>query len=169
MLYNAYFKKYQKYRTTLKSFNIYSPMTAVAWSQYKLYSIVTLSMCLSFMLSTNFIKLYNMYYKHPDGSLLVTHLVLLLYFIMSLIKNDFANRCFIVYSETLTTMKTGWKSSTSTSADFHSSGKLQMTCGRILHLRQNRVSLLTIKIFTVRKTRRTRWPTSSRSWKLDTD
>jgi len=100
VVYNAYFNKYQKYRTTLESFNIYSPMTAAAWSQYKLYSIVTVSLCLTFMLPTNFVKLYNMYYKHPDGSLLVTHFFFfyLQNFSMYLIENDFANRCFMVYA-----------------------------------------------------------------------
>ncbi|CAI6377420.1 unnamed protein product [Macrosiphum euphorbiae] len=48
VLYNAYFNKYQKYRTTLESFSIYSfysPMTAAVWSRYKLYSVVTVSLC----------------------------------------------------------------------------------------------------------------------------
>ncbi|CAI6369203.1 unnamed protein product [Macrosiphum euphorbiae] len=100
VLYNAYFNKYQKYRTTLESFSIYSPMTAAVWSRYKLYSVVTVSLCLTFMLPTNFVKLYNMYYKHPDGSLLVTHFFFfyLQNFSMYLIENDFANRCFVVYA-----------------------------------------------------------------------
>jgi len=41
-----------------------------------------------------------MYYKHPDGSLLVTHFSFfyLQNFSMYLIENDFTNRCFIVYA-----------------------------------------------------------------------
>ncbi|XP_022172157.1 uncharacterized protein LOC111034994 isoform X1 [Myzus persicae] len=99
VLYNVYFNKYQKYKTTLESSNIYSPMTAAAWSQYKLYSLVTASLCLIFMLPTNFVKLYSMYYKHLDGSLLVVHFFFfyLQNFSMYLIENDFANRCFVVY------------------------------------------------------------------------
>ncbi|CAI6358136.1 unnamed protein product [Macrosiphum euphorbiae] len=100
VLYNAYFNKYQKYRTTLESFSIYSPMTAAVSSRYKLYSVVTVSLCLTFMLPTNFVKLYNMYYKQTDGSLLVTHFFFfyLQNFSMYLIENDFANRCFVVYA-----------------------------------------------------------------------
>jgi hypothetical protein len=100
VLYNAHFNKYQKYRTTMESFDIYSPLTAVVWSQYKLYSVVTISLCLTFMLPTNLIKLYNLYYKHPGGSLLATHFFFfyLQNFSMYLIENDFTNRCFLVYA-----------------------------------------------------------------------
>jgi len=99
VLYNIYFNKYRKYRTTLDSFNIYSPaMTAAAWSQYKLYSLVTISLCMTLMLPTNFVKLFNMYYEHPDGSKLVMHFFFfyLQNFSMYLIENDFTNQCFVI-------------------------------------------------------------------------
>lgn len=100
VLYNAHFNKYQKYRTTLESFDIYSPTSAAVWSQYKLYSLVTISLCLTFMLPTNFIKLHNLYYKHPGGSLLSIYFFFfyLQNFSMYLIENDFANRCFLIYA-----------------------------------------------------------------------
>jgi len=99
VLYNARFNKYEKYKTTLESFDIYSPMNAAAWSQYKLYSLVTTSLCLSFMLPTNLVKLYHLYYKHPDGFLLAAHFFFfyLQNFSMYLIENNFANQCFVVY------------------------------------------------------------------------
>lgn len=100
VLYNAHFNKYQKYRTTLESFDIYSPTSAAVWSQYKLCSLVTISLCLTLMLPTNFIKLYNLYNKHPGGSLLSIYFFFfyLQNFSMYLIENDFANRCFLIYA-----------------------------------------------------------------------
>jgi len=100
VLYNANFNKYQKYRTTLESLDIYSPTSAAVWSQYKLYSLVTVSLCLTFMLPTDFIKLYNLYHKHPGGSLLSIYFFFfyLQNFSMYLIENDFANRCFLIYA-----------------------------------------------------------------------
>lgn len=99
ILYKIQFNKNQKYKTTLESFDIYSPMTVTALNQCKLFSLTILSLCIAIILPVNTIKLYNLYNNHPDRFLVTTYF--LFFYIqnlsMCLIENHFINQCFMVY------------------------------------------------------------------------
>jgi len=99
ILYKIQFDKTRKYKTTLESFDIYSPMTAIALNRCKLFSLTVFSLCLMTILPTNFIKLYNLYNNHPDGFFISTYFLFfyLQNLSMCLIENHFTNQCFMVY------------------------------------------------------------------------
>lgn len=99
ILYKIQFNKIGKYKTTLESFDIYSPMTADAFNQCKWFSFVVFSICLTAMIPTNFLKLYNLYNNHPDGLFVSTYFFFfyLQNFSMCLIENHFTSQCFMVY------------------------------------------------------------------------
>jgi hypothetical protein len=100
VLYDIRFNKYRKYRTTLEGFEIYCPTTAAATNRCRLFTMATVSMCLTCMLSTNCVKLYNLYAKHSDGYFVTTYF---LFFYMQncsiyLMESYFTHQCFMVYT-----------------------------------------------------------------------
>lgn len=101
VLYNIKYDKNRKYKKTLESFDIYSPMSAVALNQCKLFLITVLTLCLTTMLPFNLTKLYNLYNKHPDGFLITTYFSFFYLQNMSMcfIENLFVKQCFVIYKK----------------------------------------------------------------------
>lgn len=101
VLYNIQRDKNRKYKTTLESFDIYSPMSIVALNQCKLFSITVLVLCLTLILPFNLTKLYNLYNNHPDGFLITMYFSFfyLQNLSMCFMENHFVKQCFTVYKQ----------------------------------------------------------------------
>lgn len=99
ILYKIQFNKTQKYKMTMESFDIYSPMNSIALNQCKLFSLTVFFLCLVTILPMNFIKVYNLYNNHPDGFFISIYFLFfyLQNFSMCLIENHFTDQCFMVY------------------------------------------------------------------------
>lgn len=93
--------KHRKYKTTLESFDIYSPMCAVTSNRCKLFSAVKFTLCLLFMLPFNMIKLYKLFSQHPNALLVTTYFFFFYFqnFNMFLTENHFTDQCFMVYTK----------------------------------------------------------------------
>lgn len=93
--------KHRKYKTTLESFEIYSPMSTVTLNQCKLFSIIKITLCLSFMIPFNVVKLYNLFSHHPDGLLVTTYFFF--FYVqnlnMFLTENYYTDQCFVIYTK----------------------------------------------------------------------
>lgn len=101
ILYNIKYNKYKKYKTTLESFDIYSPMTDIALNQCKLFSIVVYCLSLIIIVPINVIKLKNLFTYHPDGIRVSTYF--LFFYVQNLsmcfVENHFTNECFMVFKK----------------------------------------------------------------------
>ncbi|VVC31513.1 Hypothetical protein CINCED_3A011505 [Cinara cedri] len=93
--------KYRKYKTTLKSFDIYSPMTAVVLNQCRSFSLAVFALSALIILPINAIKLYNLYNRHPDKIFVTTYFFFFYAQNLSMcfIENHFVDECFVIYRQ----------------------------------------------------------------------
>lgn len=98
-IYSILLSKNQKYKTTLESFDIYSPMTAVSINQCKLFYLVVFSLSLALILPINSTKLYNLFNNHPDRFIITTYFFFfyLQNLSMCFIEIYFVGQCFMIY------------------------------------------------------------------------
>jgi len=101
VIYNFKYKKYQKFKTTLEGFEIYTPMNTIAWKHIKYFSFTMIFLCTIVTLPINGLKLFYIFYNHTNPILMTIYFVFYYVHNFSMICTElhFAIQCFVVYTK----------------------------------------------------------------------